>query len=101
MIGLRRSPKAAVIIEPAHPDRIAPLLMAIHGLTPREREVTRLVLQGRSTSQLAHRLGISPYTVQQHLKSVFEKVGVRSRPALVAALFFEHFDSRVEDNGRP
>ena len=100
VIGLGRSPKAAVIIEPAHPDRIAPLLMAIHGLTPREQEVTRLVLQGRSTSQLAHRLRISPHTVQQHLKSIFEKVGVRSRPALVAALFFENFDPRVQDNGQ-
>ena len=98
VIGMGRARKAAVIIEPARPDRISALLMAIHGLTPREQDVTRLVLQGRSTPQLAKILGISPYTVQQHLKTVFEKVGVRSRRALVAALFFESFEPRVRDN---
>ena len=100
VIGVGRNPKAAVIIEPAHPDRITPLLMAIHGLTPRERGVTRLVLQGRSTTQIANRLGISPHTVQQHLKGIFEKVGVRSRRELVGALFFENFEPRVQDNGQ-
>lgn len=100
VVGVGRGAQAAVIIEAAHPDRLTPLLMAIHGLTPREREVTRLVLQGRSTTQLANRLGISPHTVQQHLKSIFEKVGVRSRRELAGALFFENFDSRVQDNGQ-
>jgi DNA-binding CsgD family transcriptional regulator len=100
VIGLGRDAKAAVIIEPAHPDRISPLLMAIHGLTPREQQVTRLVLQGRSTPELADRLQISPLTVQEHLKGVFEKVGVRNRRELVGALFFENFSPRVHDNGR-
>ena len=100
VVGVGRNQKAAVIIEPAHPDRITPLLMTIHGLTPREQDVTRLVLQGRSTPQLANRLGISPHTVQQHLKSIFEKVGVRSRRELVGALFFENFEPRVQDNGQ-
>ena len=97
-IGLERDAKAAVIIEPAHPDRISPLLMAIHGLTPREQQVTRLVLQGRSTPELADRLQISPLTVQEHLKGIFEKVGVRNRRELVGALFFESFSPRVHDN---
>ena len=42
-LGLRR---AAVIVEPAHPARITPLLMSAYGLTEREREVTRLVPGG-------------------------------------------------------
>ena len=41
------------IIEPAHPARIAPLLMAAYGLTEREQDVTRLVLQGDSTAEIA------------------------------------------------
>ena len=98
VIGMTGTPKAAVIIEPAHPERIAPLLMAIHGLTAREREVTRLVLQGDSTTKVADRLGISPHTVQQHLKSIFEKAGVRSRRELSAQLFFDNFDPRVQNN---
>jgi DNA-binding CsgD family transcriptional regulator len=100
VIWMAGTPKAAVIIEPAHPDRIAPMLMAIHGLTPREREVTRLVFHGDSTTRLAKRLGISPHTVQQHLKSIFEKTGARSRRELTAMLFFDNFDPRVQDNAQ-
>jgi AmiR/NasT family two-component response regulator len=40
------SQRVAVIVEPAHPRRIAPLLMSAYGLTEREQQLTRLVLQG-------------------------------------------------------
>jgi hypothetical protein len=69
------TPRVAVIIEPAHPARIAPLLMAAYGLTQREQEVTRLVLCGDSTDDIAARLFVSPHTVQQHLKRIFRKDG--------------------------
>ena len=95
--GTRR---VAVIVEPGHPDRITPLLMAAYGLTQREQDVTRLVLQGDSTTQIAERLSVSPHTVQQHLKSVFEKTGVRSRRDLVGKVFFTHYEPRVRDNER-
>src|SRR5215207_1830068 len=85
--GARR---VAVIVEPAHPARISPLLMSAYGLTQREQEVTRRVLQGESTTQIAERLVVSPHTVQQHLKRVFGKTGVRSRRDLVAKVFFTH-----------
>jgi DNA-binding CsgD family transcriptional regulator len=95
--GARR---VAVIVEPAHPARISPLLMAAYGLTEREQDVTRLVLQGDSTAQIAESLFISPHTVQQHLKSVFEKTGVSSRRDLVGKVFFSHYEPRVRDNER-
>jgi DNA-binding CsgD family transcriptional regulator len=102
--GARR---VAVIIEPAHPARISSLLMAAYGLTEREQDVTRLVLQGNSTAEIAERLVVSAPTVQQHLKSIFDKSGVHSRRELVGKVFFAHYEPRVHDNeqraiaGRP
>jgi DNA-binding CsgD family transcriptional regulator len=102
--GVRR---VAVIIEPANPDRILPLLMSAYGLTEREKQVVGLVLQGLATRQIASRLFVSTNTVQQHLTKIFEKVGVRSRGDLVARLFFTHYEPRFRDNelrvaaGRP
>jgi DNA-binding CsgD family transcriptional regulator len=93
--GARR---VAVIVEPAHPARIYPLLMSAYGLTERERDVTRLILQGSSTTQVARELVVSAHTVQQHLKSIFDKTGVRSRRDLVAKVFYAHYEPRFRDN---
>ena len=92
--------RVAVIVEPAHPARIAPLLMSAYGLTEREQDVTWLVLQGSSTAEIAERLVVSAHTVQQHLKSIFDKTGVRSRRDLVGKVFFAHYEPRVRDNER-
>ncbi len=88
----------AVIVEPAHPARIFELMMSAHGLTARERDVVGLVLQGQSTEQISRELSVSPHTVQQHLKSVFDRMGVRSRRELVATAFFTHYAPRFRDN---
>jgi DNA-binding CsgD family transcriptional regulator len=99
--------RVAIIVEPAHPVRIASLLMAAYELTEREQEVTRLVLQGCSTMEIATQLAVMPQTVQQHLKSIFDKTGVRSRRELVGNVFFAHYEPRLRDNeqrsseGRP
>ncbi len=90
--------RVAVTIQPAGPERITPLLMAAHGLTVREEQVTRHVLQGDSTAQIAQALRVSPYTVQEHLKNIFDKTAVHSRRELVSRLFSCHFRPRVEDN---
>ena len=92
------SRRVAVIVEPAHPARIAPLLMAAYQLTDREQEVTRHVLHGMSTMEIAECLFISAHTVQEHLKNVFAKTGVRSRRDLVGKVFFTHYEPRVRDN---
>jgi DNA-binding CsgD family transcriptional regulator len=73
-------------IAPAAPAERSSLLLAAHGLTPAQRRVANLVLQGRTTGQIVVALGISAHTVQDHLKVVFDKVGVRSRRELVSEL---------------
>jgi hypothetical protein len=69
--GKRR--RIAVILEPALPAEVIPLRMQAYRLTPREIEIADLVLQGRSTDEIAGALFIAPYTVQDHLKFIFGK----------------------------
>jgi DNA-binding CsgD family transcriptional regulator len=87
----------AVIIQPASPSEVAPLVALAYGLTERERQVTRLCIQGRSTKQIAHTLHMSPYTVQDHLKAIFDKTGVGTRGELVGQVFLEHYVPRWND----
>src|ERR671919_285490 len=92
--------RVAIILEPALPARISPLLMAAYGLSEREQDVTRLVLQGESTAEIAERLHLSTHTVQDHLKRVFEKTEVRSRRELLGKVFFAYYEPRLRDNER-
>jgi DNA-binding CsgD family transcriptional regulator len=85
----------AVIIEEPSPAELAPLLMLAYGLTKQEQAVTRLVCRGLSTRELADRLHITPNTLQDHLKSIFEKTGVSSRRELVAAILQEQYLPRA------
>ena len=81
----------AVVLEAARPAELAPLIADSYGFTDTERRVTELVAQGLSTKQIAARLHVTTYTVQDHLKSVFAKSGASSRGELVARLFFDHY----------
>ncbi|MFF3242890.1 helix-turn-helix transcriptional regulator [Streptomyces sp. NPDC002870] len=49
------------------------------------------MIAGTPSSAIATQLHISVNTVQDHLKSIFSKVGVRSRGQLVARLLGEHY----------
>lgn len=80
----------SVILEPARPHEIAVLLADALRLTPREQEVTALAVRGLTNAQIGARLFLSPYTVNDHLKSVFAKAGVSGRTELAARLYFDH-----------
>lgn len=85
-----RRAEAVIVIEPTKPDELLPFSMATYGLSPREEELVKLVVRGFSTARISRTLFISEHTVQNHLRSVFEKVGVRSRGELVKRLFFDN-----------
>lgn len=94
--GDLRYREIAIFIQRAHPTLVAPLLLRAYGLTPREQEVTQLMLRGASTLQAAHRLAISPHTVTDHIKSIFDKTGARTRGELSATLFFGEHLPRIQ-----
>jgi DNA-binding CsgD family transcriptional regulator len=91
----------SVIVEGARPAVLSRVISDAYGFTPREREVTALATQGRSTKQIASALGISPFTVQDHLKSVFAKARVQSRGELVATIFATQYRPRWDAGATP
>ena len=84
------APRIAVTLEPARAPELAEVIADAYGLTARERRVTELVAQGLPNVAIAGELYLSPYTVQDHLKAIFEKLAVSSRGQLVAQLFVDH-----------
>lgn len=84
-------PRPAVLVEPATPAELWPVVADAYRLSARERDIVLLCLRGASTTEIADELCVSPHTVQHHLKSVFDKAGVRSRRELVARVFLDHY----------
>jgi DNA-binding CsgD family transcriptional regulator len=96
LLGTEQSGHVAVFLQRAHPTLVAPLLLKAYGLTLREREVAQLTLRGATANQTAARLQISPHTVNDHLKAIFEKTGTRTRGELSATLFFGQHLPRIQ-----
>jgi DNA-binding CsgD family transcriptional regulator len=89
--------QVALMLEPAKASEIAPIVVEAYGLTPREVEVTRLIARGLSTDEIASTLFLSRHTIRDHLKAIFEKVGVSSRGELTSKLFAEHYHGPLDD----
>ncbi|MEU5403379.1 LuxR C-terminal-related transcriptional regulator [Streptomyces sp. NPDC005963] len=85
--GAEGAPLTYVSLAPTHPRDLTALVLDAYGLTPRERDVAQQVLLGRSTAEVSTALHITEYTVQDHLRKVFDKAGVRSRREFTGELF--------------
>ncbi len=57
-----------------------------HGLTPREQEIAYLVVQGFHNKEIASRCFISELTVKDHLKHIYQKMGIHQRADLLLRL---------------
>jgi DNA-binding CsgD family transcriptional regulator len=73
----------AVNLRPATQAETFELLCRVYALTHRERDIVAALVAGLDTRGVARRLSISAYTVQDHLKSVFAKMGNHSRRELL------------------
>lgn len=87
--------RVAIVLESARRAELAPMLVELHDLTDRERDVTQLLVRGLSLVEIAATLQISDHTVRDHVKAAFAKLGVGSRPELTAKLFHEHVPTEL------
>jgi DNA-binding CsgD family transcriptional regulator len=86
-----RTGRVAVVLERATGVQSATLRLEVSGVTSREREVATLLARGLSNAEIAQALVLSPHTVQDHIKSLYEKLGVSSRQELVARVFLDEY----------
>lgn len=76
--------RLAVTIEDSVPLERLDMFARSHGFTPRETELLDYLAAGDDTHEIARRMLVSENTVQDHLKSVFEKASARNRPSLLS-----------------
>lgn len=84
--GLRAREGASLDTPRAREPRAAVAAMEALGLTPRQREVLALLLQGKSNKMIARDLAISVETVKDHVAAVLRTLGVNSRTQAVLAI---------------
>jgi DNA-binding CsgD family transcriptional regulator len=83
--------RVAIVLERADGARSATVRLEAFGVTEREREVATLLARGLSRAEMAETLVLSPHTVDDHVKSLYEKLGVDSRQELVARVFLDEY----------
>jgi DNA-binding CsgD family transcriptional regulator len=87
--------RVAIVVERSASPASTAVRLEAHGVTAREREIAGMLAAGLTNAQIAARLVLSPYTVQDHIKSLLEKTNVSSRQQLVARIFLEDYLPRM------
>jgi DNA-binding NarL/FixJ family response regulator len=85
----------AIVVERSPSPAATAVRLEAHGATTREREIAGCLAAGLTNAEIAQQLVLSPYTVQDHIKSLLEKTGVASRQELVARIFLDDYLPRI------
>jgi DNA-binding CsgD family transcriptional regulator len=83
--------RVAIVMERTTSPQATAVRLEAHGVTAREREIAGLLAAGLSNPEIAQKLVLSPYTVQDHVKSLYEKTSVSSRQELIARVFLDDY----------
>ena len=83
--------RVAIVLEHSASPQSTAIHLEAHGVTAREREIAGMLARGLTNAEIAERLVLSPYTVQDHIKSLFEKTNVSGRQELVARIFLDDY----------
>jgi DNA-binding CsgD family transcriptional regulator len=83
--------RVAIVLEQAIGARSATVRLEAFAATAREREVATLLARGLSRAEIAETLVVSPHTVEDHVRNLYEKLGVASRQELVARVFLDEY----------
>lgn len=73
--------------EPKHLQAMLERFLDLQHLTPKEKEVVRLVLKGLANKEIASVEDITDRTIKAHLTHIFQKCGVATRAELFSAVF--------------
>ncbi len=87
--------RVAIVVERSASPAATAVRLEAHGVTAREREIAGCLAAGLTNFEIAERLVLSPYTVQDHIKSLLEKTSVSSRQELVARIFLDDYLPRI------
>jgi DNA-binding CsgD family transcriptional regulator len=80
-----------IAIGPPELSELMAIVLDAYGLSPRHRQITEMVLRGRSTEEIMAALRLSKNTLAGYFTKIFERLGVRSRSELAGEIFFRHY----------
>jgi DNA-binding NarL/FixJ family response regulator len=96
--GTARVPEAMIVKAVEYPQK--PLVRPVETLTRREKNVIACLMQGFPNREISRRLAIAEQTVKNHLRSIFDKVGVSDRLELVLYALHHKLDLPLIEAGQ-